>query len=85
MDSMLINQVWTLVEPPVGIKPIRWKWIFKKKTNKEGNAITYKLIAKGFHQRQGIYYDETFSPIAMLKSIRILLVIIVIMRYRKWM
>ena len=39
--------------------------------------ITYKarLVAKGYSQRQGIDYDETFSPVAMLKSIRILLVI----------
>ena len=38
----------------------------------EGNVITYK--AKGYRQRQGIDYDKTFSPVAMLKSIRILLV-----------
>ena len=41
----------------------------------EGNVITYKakLIAKGYRQRQGIDYDETFSPLAMLKSKMILL------------
>ena len=39
--------------------------------------ITYKarLVAKGYRQRQGIEFDETFSPVAMLKSIRILLAI----------
>ena len=49
MDSMSVNQVWTLVEPPERIKPIGCKWIFKKKTDMEGNVITYKvkLIAKG--------------------------------------
>ena len=43
----------------------------------EDNVVTYKarLIAKGYHQRQGIGYDENFSPVAMLKSIRILLAI----------
>ena len=43
----------------------------------EGNVITYKarLVAKGFRQRQGIDYDKTLSPVAMLKSIRILLAI----------
>ena len=43
----------------------------------EGNVITYKvrLVAKGYRQREGIEYDETFSSIAMLKSIRILLAI----------
>ena len=64
-----------MVEPLVGIKPIGCKWIFKKKTNMEGNVITYKarLVAKGYRQRQGIDYDETLSPVAMLKSIGILL------------
>ena len=77
VDSMYEKQVWTLVDPPEGIKPIGCKWAFKKKTNMEGNVVTYKarLVAKGFLQRQGVDYDETFSPIAMLKSIRILLAI----------
>ena len=51
---MYTNQVWTLVHPPKGIKPIGCKWIFKKKTDMEGNVITNKamLIAKGYRQRQ---------------------------------
>ena len=41
----------------------------------EGNIITCeaKLIVKGYRQRKGFDYDETFSPLAMLKSIRMLL------------
>ncbi|KAK9024885.1 hypothetical protein V6N11_064791 [Hibiscus sabdariffa] len=52
MDSMSNNQVWTLVEPPEGIKPIGCKWVFKKKTDMDGNVQTYKgrLVAKAaFH------------------------------------
>ncbi|KAK8680632.1 hypothetical protein V6N13_109572 [Hibiscus sabdariffa] len=77
MDSMSDNQVWTLVEPPEGIKPIGCKWVFKKKTDMDGNVQTYKgrLVAKGYRQIHGIDYDETFSPVAMFKSIRILLAI----------
>ena len=37
MDSMYENQVWTLVEPPDGVKPIECKWVFKKKTDMDGN------------------------------------------------
>ncbi|WOG86431.1 hypothetical protein DCAR_0205635 [Daucus carota subsp. sativus] len=77
MDSMYENQVWTLVDLPEGVKPIECKWVFKKKTDMDGNVQTYKarLVAKGFKQIHGIDYDETFSPVAMVKSIRILLAI----------
>src|SRR5262249_5767852 len=86
MDSMEENQVWTLVDPPEGIKPIGCKWVFKKKTDMDGNVITYKacLVAKGYRQRQGIDFDETFSPVAMLKSIRILIAIAAHYDYEIW-
>ena len=52
----------------------------------DGNVVTYKarLVAKGFTQRQGIDYEETFSPVAMLKSIRILLAIAAYYDYEIW-
>ncbi|KAK8593567.1 hypothetical protein V6N12_045644 [Hibiscus sabdariffa] len=86
MDSMSENQVWTLVEPPEGIKPIGCKWVFKKKTDMDGNVQTYKgrLVAKGFRQIHGVDYDETFSPVAMFKSIRILLAIAAFHDYEIW-
>ncbi|KAK9003614.1 hypothetical protein V6N11_084253 [Hibiscus sabdariffa] len=86
MDSMSDNQVWTLVEPPEGIKPIGCKWVFKKKTGMDGNVQTYKgrLVAKGFRQIHGIDYDETFSPVAMFKSIRILLAVAAFHDYEIW-
>ncbi|KAK8559155.1 hypothetical protein V6N12_042437 [Hibiscus sabdariffa] len=86
MDSMSENQVWTLVEPPEGIKPIGCKWVFKKKTDMDGNVQTYKgrLVAKGFRQIHGVDYDETFSPVAMIKSIRILLAVAAFHDYEIW-
>ncbi|KAK8669924.1 hypothetical protein V6N13_104691 [Hibiscus sabdariffa] len=86
MDSMSDNQVWTLVEPPEGIKPIGCKWVFKKKTDMDGNVQTYKgrLVAKGYRQIHGIDYDEIFSPVAMFKSIRILLAIAAFHDYEIW-
>ena len=58
----------------------------QKKIDMEGNVQTYKarLVAKGFSQRQGVDYDETFSPIAMIKSIRILLAIVAYHDYEIW-
>jgi len=77
MESMNENQVWTLVDLPNDRKAVENKWIFKRKTDADGNVTIYKarLVAKGFRQIQGVDYDETFSPVAMLKSVRILLAI----------
>ena len=64
-------------ELPEGVKPIGCKWIFKRKTDADGNITIHKarLVAKGFTQVPGVDYDETFSPVAMLKSVQILLAI----------
>ncbi|GJW85862.1 integrase, catalytic region, zinc finger, CCHC-type containing protein [Tanacetum coccineum] len=53
------------------------KWLFKKKTDMDGNIHTYKarLVAKGFTQTYGVDYEETFSPVADIKAIRILIAI----------
>jgi hypothetical protein len=86
MESMYENQVWTLVDLPEGVTPISGKWIFKKKTNVDGIVDTFKgrWVAKGYKQIHGIDYDETFSPVAMLKSIRILLAIAAFYDYEIW-
>ena len=77
IDSMHSNQVWSLVDPPKSIVPIGCKWIYKRKIRLDDKVETYKtrLVAKSYSQREGIDYQETFSPVAMLKSIHILLAI----------
>ena len=84
MDSMYINQVQTLIDAPKGVIPIGCKWVFKKKIGADGQVETYKarLVVKGFRQKQGIDYDETFSPVAILKSIRISLATAVYYDYK---
>ena len=86
MESMYSNFVWELIDPPEDVRPIGCKWIFKRKRGIYGKVETFKarLVAKGYTQKEGVDYEETFSPIAMLKSIRILLSIVACLDYEIW-
>ena len=66
MKSMKDNGVGDLIELPEGVKPIGCKWIFKTKRDSKGNIVRYKalLVTKGFTQKEGIDYKETFSPVS---------------------
>ena len=86
LDSMYSNQVWDLVKAPNGIKPVGCKWVYKRKRGIDGKVETFKarLVAKGYTQKEGVDYEETFSPVAMLKSIIILLSIATYYDYEIW-
>ena len=77
MGSMYENKVWTLVDLPDVRRAIEIKWIFKRKTDANSSVTIYKarIVAKGFRQVQGVDYDEIFSLVSMLKSVRIMLAI----------
>ena len=53
IDSMYVNQVWSLVDALEGVNPIGCKWVYKKKIRGDGQVETYKarLVAKGFRQK----------------------------------
>ena len=72
-----------MIDLPEGIVPIGCKWIFKRKIAINGNVETFKakLVAKEYSQRKGIDYQDTFSPVVMLKSIRTLLAVVVYFDY----
>ena len=86
IDSMHSNQVWTLVDPPEDIVPIGFKWIFKRKIGADKNVEIFKarLVAKGYSQCECIDYQDTFSSVAMLKSIRILFAVTAYFDYKIW-
>nr|GEY29748.1 hypothetical protein [Tanacetum cinerariifolium] len=86
MQSMKDNEVWVLVELPPDGKTVGSKWLFKKKTDMDENVHIYKarLVAKVFTQTSRIDYEETFSPVADLRAIRILIAIATYYDYEIW-
>ncbi|GJT56367.1 retrotransposon protein, putative, ty1-copia subclass [Tanacetum coccineum] len=86
MQSMKDNEVWILVELPPNGKTVGSKWLFKKKTDMDGAVHTFKarLVAKGYTQTPGIDYEETFSPVADIRAIRILIAIAAYYDYEIW-
>ncbi|GJW48229.1 retrotransposon protein, putative, ty1-copia subclass [Tanacetum coccineum] len=77
IESILQNHTWELVDLPPGCKPLGYKWIFKKKMKADGTIDKYKarLVIKGYRQREGLDYFDTYSPVTRITSIRMILAI----------
>ena len=74
MDSLQKNDTYELVKLPESRKALKNKWVFKLK--KDGDKpVKYKahLVVKGFGQKRGIDFDEIFSPVVKMSSIRVIL------------
>ena len=76
LGSFESNSVWELVPPPPGVKPLGVKWIHKTKLKGDGSFDKHKarLVVQGYAQREGIDYEETFSPTASTTMVRAFLV-----------
>lgn len=73
--SLLKSNTWTVCELPNDRKAISNKWVFKLKRKADGSVDKYKarLVARGFSQKAGFDYNETYAPVAKLVTLKILL------------
>ena len=78
------NHTWDLVLPSEPVKVVGNKWIFKIKYHADGTISRYKamLVAKGFHQTQGVDYIETFSPVVKASTVRVILSLAIMNRWQ---
>ena len=80
IQSLLDNGTWELTRLPEGRKAIGSRWVFKIKRNADGSIDRYKgrVVAKGYSQRPGFDFTETYAPTAKWDAIRLILAIAVI-------
>jgi hypothetical protein len=76
-QSIIKNDVWEIVSRPKSKDVVSPKWLFKIKHAADGSIEKYKarFVARGFSQKEGIDYEETFAPVARYTSIRTIIAI----------
>lgn len=74
MTSLEENDTYTLTELPPGKRAVGGKWVYALKTDIDGSEkCKARYVAKGYSQKQGTDYEETFSPTADMSSIRVIM------------
>jgi len=74
-EYLMKNQTWELIELSENKVPTRRKWLYKSKFEVDGSIDKCKarLDAKGYSQKEGIYYEDTFASVVKLNKIRLLI------------
>ncbi|KAJ0496011.1 putative RNA-directed DNA polymerase [Helianthus annuus] len=78
MSSLDKNKTWVLVKLPPDKRALQNKWVFRVKEEHDGSKrYKARLVVKGFQQKKGVDYDEIFSPVVKMTTIRLVLSIVV--------
>jgi hypothetical protein len=66
MQSLKENRTWDLVDLPAGRQALRGKWVYKLKRGPDGSVVKHyaRWVVKGFEQKYGIDYDQTFAAVS---------------------
>ena len=86
MQALIQNETWELVPKLKDVKPISCKWVYMLKVRPDGLIKRYKarLVAQGFSHTYGTNHEETFSPVAKITTICVLLALASIKSWRLW-
>ncbi|GKA58572.1 ribonuclease H-like domain-containing protein [Tanacetum coccineum] len=79
IEALIRKNTWTITDLPIGRKAIDNKWLYKITYKSTGQVDKFKarVVAKGFSQKEGIDFDETFSPVVKIVTVRCLICIVV--------
>ena len=82
-QSIMNNNVWEIVPRPEKKSVVTSKWIYKIKHVADGSIEKHKarFVARGFSQKEGIDYEETFAPATRYTSIRTILALLAVMKW----
>ncbi|KAK1417487.1 hypothetical protein QVD17_26616 [Tagetes erecta] len=77
MNSLMKNNTWELIKLPPGKRVLQNKWTYRIKEDHKGcKRYKARLVAKGFQQKKGVDYNEIFSPVVKMTTIRLILSIV---------